>query len=174
VALTNRRQSSLQTEAKTGLSSLMNQVAQGFVGLLSVLLLTGGAPSGFTIGLVFCVGVAFIAWKEKQRTEKMLQSAAPEISDKAENLNKAANSKMVFVAQEKTLYKNLTELQEALQTNLSVLTKHKLEKLAELELKKLVAIERAIAVLGQDHPEEQDSSLETPVENMKVENHTPD
>jgi flagellar biosynthesis component FlhA len=151
VAPTNHRQSSLQTEAKTGLSSLMNQLAQGFAGLLAVVLLTGGAPSGFTIGLTFCMGVAFIAWKEKQRTEEIIQSNAPEISEKAEN------SRGVPVTHETTLDEKPLQISEPMET----LHQLMLEKQA-LEKERL-ALKKEIAGLRQHQSEERKSSPETPV-----------
>jgi hypothetical protein len=81
VALVNREQVSLYAEAKSGLSSLAHQVTQGAVGLLVVLLLTGGAPSGFALGLTFFLGVTFFSWKEKQRLEQMKLCLDAEDSD---------------------------------------------------------------------------------------------
>lgn len=67
MAPTNRREVTLYEEAKAGLSSLVRQVAVVFIGFVVMLLLTGGAPSGFVVALSFCLGTAFVAWKEQKR-----------------------------------------------------------------------------------------------------------
>lgn len=67
MAPTNRREVTLYEEAKAGLSSLVRQVAVVFIGFVGMLLVTGGAPSGFVIALSFCLGTAFVAWKEQER-----------------------------------------------------------------------------------------------------------
>jgi hypothetical protein len=143
VAQVNRRQSSLHTAATSGLSSLVKQVAQGFVGLLAVLLLAGGAPSGFMIGLTFCLGVAFIAWQEKQR---------------AEEVNPLTNPETLF-QEEQEKYSEYFFTQIGNQEEL---------------LKRVAELERAIAVLKQDQPQGQDSSLEKSAENLKLENNASD
>jgi hypothetical protein len=61
---------SLDREAKSGFSSLIKQTAQVFVGLLVMLLLTGGLPPGFIVALTFCLGVGFVAWSENKRLAK--------------------------------------------------------------------------------------------------------
>jgi uncharacterized protein YjbI with pentapeptide repeats len=63
----NRNNMSLYREAKAGLSSLVKQTAQVFIGLMVMLLLTGGNPPGFIVALSFCLGVGFVAWNEKER-----------------------------------------------------------------------------------------------------------
>ncbi|MGK7876595.1 MAG: pentapeptide repeat-containing protein [Xenococcaceae cyanobacterium] len=70
MALVNRDKISLYQEVKTGLSSLVKQTAQVFVGLVVMLLLTGGNPPGFIVALSFCLGVGFVAWSEKKRLEE--------------------------------------------------------------------------------------------------------
>lgn len=67
MALVNRRKISLYDEAKAGLDSLVKQTAQVFVGLLVMLLVTGGKPPAFVVSLSFCLGVGFVAWSEKKR-----------------------------------------------------------------------------------------------------------
>ncbi len=81
MALVDRRKISLYEEAKAGLASLFKQTAAVFVGLLVMLLLTGGNPPAFVVGLSFCLGTAFVAWSEKKRlieleTEKLSSDAA--------------------------------------------------------------------------------------------------
>jgi hypothetical protein len=66
MAQINRNKISLYQEAKTGFSSLIKQTAQVFVGLLVMLLLTGGNPPGFIVALSFCLGVGFVAWSENK------------------------------------------------------------------------------------------------------------
>ncbi len=67
MALTNRRHISLYEEAKAGLSSLVKQTAQVGAGFVVMLLLTGGNPPGFVVGLSVCLGIAFVALSEKKR-----------------------------------------------------------------------------------------------------------
>jgi hypothetical protein len=67
MALTSRKHISLYEEAKAGLSSLVKQTAQVGAGFLTMLLLTGGNPPGFVVGLSVCSGIAFVAWREKKR-----------------------------------------------------------------------------------------------------------
>jgi uncharacterized protein YjbI with pentapeptide repeats len=65
--MVHHKQLTLEQEAKAGFSSLLKQSFSVFIGLLIMLLLTGGTPSGFVVGLSFSLGVAFVAWSEKQR-----------------------------------------------------------------------------------------------------------
>lgn len=67
MALVNRRNISLYDEAKAGLSSLIKQTSLVGAAFLVMLLLTGGNPPGFVVGLSFCLGIAFVAWSEKKR-----------------------------------------------------------------------------------------------------------
>jgi hypothetical protein len=67
MAPTNRREVTLYEEAKAGFSSLVRQVAVVFIGFVVMLLVTGGAPSGFVVALSFCLGTTFVAWKEQKR-----------------------------------------------------------------------------------------------------------
>lgn len=76
MALVNRRTISLYDEAKAGFSSLVQQTAQVGLGLLVILLLTGGNPSGVIAALSFFGGIVFVAWREKQRllpSEQLLE-----------------------------------------------------------------------------------------------------
>jgi uncharacterized protein YjbI with pentapeptide repeats len=65
--MVHHKKFTLEQEAKTGFSSLLKQSFSVFVGLLLMLLLTGGNPPGFVVDLSFSLGVAFVAWSEKQR-----------------------------------------------------------------------------------------------------------
>ncbi|BBC22955.1 hypothetical protein ABRG53_0698 [Pseudanabaena sp. ABRG5-3] len=67
----NRKKISLYEEAKNGLSSLVWQIATVFVGFIFMLLLTVGNPSSFAITIVFILGIAFVAWHEKNRVTKL-------------------------------------------------------------------------------------------------------
>jgi len=70
MTLVNRKQISLYEEAEAGLNSLVNQTAQVGVGLLGMLLLTGGNPPALTVGLSVVGGIAFVAWSEEKRLTK--------------------------------------------------------------------------------------------------------
>ena len=67
MTLVNRKQISLYEEAEAGLNSLVKQTAQVGVGLLGMLLLTGGNPPALTVGLSVVGGIAFVAWSEEKR-----------------------------------------------------------------------------------------------------------
>ncbi|MGI2907653.1 hypothetical protein [Tolypothrix sp. VBCCA 56010] len=67
MALTSRKHISLYEEAKAGLNSLVKQTAMVGAGFLAMLLLTGGNPPGFVVGLSVCLGIAFVAWSERKR-----------------------------------------------------------------------------------------------------------
>lgn len=67
----NRERSSLYDEAKAGLSSLFKQTAQVFVGLVVMLLLTGGNPPAFVVTLSVILGIGFVAWSEQKRIAKL-------------------------------------------------------------------------------------------------------
>jgi len=73
MALVNRRKISLYDEAKAGFSSLVQQTAQVGLGLLVILLLTGGNPPSFIVALSFFGGIGFVAWREKQRLSQSEQ-----------------------------------------------------------------------------------------------------
>jgi len=62
---------SLYEESKAGLSSLVKETAQVGAGFLVMLLLTGGQPLAYTVGLSFVGGVAFVAWSEHKRLTKL-------------------------------------------------------------------------------------------------------
>ncbi len=66
-----RNELSLFEEAKVGLSSLIQQTVAVFAGFALMLLLTGGAPSGFAIALSFCLGTAFVSWSEQKRVRNL-------------------------------------------------------------------------------------------------------
>ena len=70
MTLVNRKQISLYDEAEAGLNSLVRQTAQVGVGLLGMLLLTGGNPPALTVGLSVVGGIAFVAWSEEKRLTK--------------------------------------------------------------------------------------------------------
>lgn len=97
----NRKEVSLYEEAKAGLSSLIQQTATIFVGFVVMLLITGGAPSGFVVALSFCLGTAFVAWSEQNRIKKLTeptQTIAPEIS--TNNAQRESTSKELPVSKD--------------------------------------------------------------------------
>ena len=63
----NHNKISLYQQAKSGLSSLVKETAQVFLGFVIMLLLTGGNPSGFIIALTVGLGISFVAWSEVKR-----------------------------------------------------------------------------------------------------------
>jgi hypothetical protein len=67
----NHKKITLYEEAKAGLSSLVQQTATVFISFVVMLLVTGGAPSGFIVALSFCLGTTFVAWREQRRIAKM-------------------------------------------------------------------------------------------------------
>lgn len=71
MAASKREQISLYEEAKAGMSSLAKQTAQVFVGLLVMLVLTGGNPPGWVVVLSFLTGIGFVAWSENQRLNRI-------------------------------------------------------------------------------------------------------
>lgn len=71
MAPVNNKTITLYEEAKAGLGSLVQQTATVFIGFAVMLLVTGGAPSGFVVGLSFCLGTAFVAWSEQRRMTRM-------------------------------------------------------------------------------------------------------
>jgi hypothetical protein len=66
-----RNELNLYEEAKGGLFSLIQQTAAVFLGFVLMLLVTGGAPSGFVIALSFCLGTAFVSWSEQKRVRSL-------------------------------------------------------------------------------------------------------
>lgn len=70
----NRNSISLYEDAKATFISLLQHTAQVGAGLIIMLLLTGGNPPGFIMGLSFFLGVAFVAWSEKKRLDKFNKS----------------------------------------------------------------------------------------------------
>ncbi len=71
MALVDRRKISLYEEAKAGFSSLIKQTVAVFVGLLLMLLLTGGNPPGWVVALSFFGGIGFVAWSENKRLTEL-------------------------------------------------------------------------------------------------------
>ncbi|MEG4035259.1 pentapeptide repeat-containing protein [Microcoleus sp. S36b_A4] len=77
MTLIKRKQISLYEEAEAGLNSLVKQTAQVGAGLLMMLLLTGGNPPAFTVGLSVVGGIAFVAWSEEKRLTKFYVRQSP-------------------------------------------------------------------------------------------------
>ena len=57
----------LYQQAKAGLKSLFVQTAQVSIGLIIMLLATGGNPPGWLVSTSFFFGVSFVAWSENKR-----------------------------------------------------------------------------------------------------------
>lgn len=95
MAPTNRREVTLYEEAKAGLSSLVRQVAVVFIGFVVMLLVTGGAPSGFVVALSFCLGTTFVAWKEQKRISDLRSTRDRTSSDSQAVSTVSANNRSV-------------------------------------------------------------------------------
>jgi hypothetical protein len=54
----------------TRLTSLLKQIAYAGLGFLVLLLITGGRPSGFMVGMGVVSGIGFIVWSENKRIHK--------------------------------------------------------------------------------------------------------
>ena len=60
----------LYQQAKAGLKSLFVQTAQVSIGLIIMLVVTGGNPPGWLVSTSFFFGVGFVAWSENKRQSK--------------------------------------------------------------------------------------------------------
>ncbi|MBD3561849.1 hypothetical protein H6S82_23820, partial [Planktothrix sp. FACHB-1355] len=123
MALVNREKISLYEEAKAGLSSLLEQTAKVGAGLGIMLLLTGGNPPAYVVGLSFFLGIGFVAWSEKKR----LTESAKEI---AKTPLKFTNQMVVF--EERFLKYNekaLKQIQEELQVEFRYKIRQSLQQL---------------------------------------------
>jgi hypothetical protein len=58
---------SIQTEILPGLTSLIKQSSITFVLFILMLILTGGSPPSFILGIFFCVGIIAIYFQERNR-----------------------------------------------------------------------------------------------------------
>jgi hypothetical protein len=79
MALVNRNRISLYQEARDGLISLFQQTSQVFIGLLLLIVLTGGNPPGFLVGFSFIAGIMFVALKEDKRLKRFIAKKSSEI-----------------------------------------------------------------------------------------------
>lgn len=79
MVLVNRNRISLYQEAGDGLVSLFQQTAQVFIGLLLLIVLTGGNPPGFLVGFSFVAGIIFVAFKENKRFKRFIAKKSAEI-----------------------------------------------------------------------------------------------
>ena len=61
----------LYKQAKAGLKSLFVQIAQVFLGLIVMLMATGGNPPGWMVSASFILGVGFVALSERKRQSKL-------------------------------------------------------------------------------------------------------
>jgi uncharacterized protein YjbI with pentapeptide repeats len=122
MTLVNRKQISLYEEAEAGLNSLVKQTAQVGVGLLGMLLLTGGNPPALTVGLSVVGGIAFVAWSEEKRLTKFYARQArlkhnPVIASD-NNRSQLPNS-----SESESLANDIKQILEADTNNLSELVK---------------------------------------------------
>lgn len=62
---------SLYEQAKAGLRSLFVQTAEVSIGLIIMLVVTGGNPPGWLVSIGFFLGVGFIAWSENKRQSEL-------------------------------------------------------------------------------------------------------
>lgn len=53
-------------QMKIKLPPLLKQIATVELGFLVILLLTGGRPSGFIVGLSVVLGTCFVVWSENK------------------------------------------------------------------------------------------------------------
>ena len=62
-----KTQITLYKQAKAGLKSLYIQTTQVSLGLMVMLVLTGGNPPGWLVSASFFLGIGFVAWSESKR-----------------------------------------------------------------------------------------------------------
>lgn len=67
MARTNHKAMSLYQDAKAGLSSLVKQMTVVSIGFLALLLVTGGRPPAWLVGIGFFSSTLFVAWSEQER-----------------------------------------------------------------------------------------------------------
>ena len=123
MTLVNRKQISLYEEAEAGLNSLVKQTAQVGVGLLGMLLLTGGNPPALTVGLSVVGGIAFVAWSEEKRLTKFYARQSqlkhdPVIASETNQSQLPTNS-----SESESLANDIKQILEADTDNLSELVK---------------------------------------------------
>ena len=61
----------LYKQAKAGLKSLCIQTFQVSLGLIAMLVLTGGNPPGWMVSTSFFLGIGFVAWSENKRQSEL-------------------------------------------------------------------------------------------------------
>ncbi len=90
MSLIKREQISLYDEAKASFVSLIKQTSLVFLGVLIMLLITGGNPPGSVVVMSFVLGMGFVAWSENKRLSnaKARQKAKAKAKIKQEQVNK--------------------------------------------------------------------------------------
>ncbi len=66
----NHKSKSLDREAADGMTSLFQQGSAVLLSFLTILILTGGAPSGLAVGLTVGLSGIFVTWSEQRRLFK--------------------------------------------------------------------------------------------------------
>ncbi|MFB2975955.1 DUF6232 family protein [Microseira sp. BLCC-F43] len=157
MALVNRRKISLYDEAKAGFSSLVQQTAQVGLGLLVILLLTGGNPPGFIVALSFFGGIGFVAWREKQRlsqTEQLPEEQPDrsrsvdvdkqQFTQSEQSLKEPQNSHTVTKSSKKALYnKNQVRITRNLLEYRG--TEYQIRNICQVLLEKELAYEQSLS-----------------------------
>ncbi len=122
MTLVNRKQISLYEEAEAGLNSLVKQTAQVGVGLLGMLLLTGGNPPALTVGLSVVGGIAFVAWSEEKRLTKFYARQS-QLKHDPVIASETNQSQLLNSSESESLANGIKQILEADTNNLSELVK---------------------------------------------------
>lgn len=122
MTLVNRREISLYEEAEAGLNSLVKQTAQVGVGLLGMLLLTGGNPPALTVGLSVVGGIAFVAWREEKRLTKFYARRS-QLKHNPVIASETKQSQLPNSSESESLANDIKQILEADTNNLSELVK---------------------------------------------------
>ncbi|MDJ0901567.1 MAG: hypothetical protein QNJ55_22445 [Xenococcus sp. MO_188.B8] len=67
----NKPKISLEEQAKASLKSLFAQTVTVALGLIVMLVVTGGNPPGWLVTAFFFLGIAFVAWREAIRQSEL-------------------------------------------------------------------------------------------------------
>ncbi len=88
MSLIKREQISLYDEAKASFVSLIKQTSLVFLGVLIMLLITGGNPAGSVVVISFVLGMGFVAWSENKRLSNAKARQKAKAKIKQEQVNK--------------------------------------------------------------------------------------
>ncbi len=89
MSLRKREQISLYDEAKASFVSLIKQTSLVFLGILIMLLMTGGNPPGSVVVMTFIFGIGFVAWSENKRLSNAKARQKAKTKTKQEQVNKS-------------------------------------------------------------------------------------